>query len=105
MTASTATKPSPLVRRLLRETTVDAETAFQFLGIKRDLGFRLLRAYRVRTTKLVNAGKPIDMAAVRPKRDPKTGAWSEIPNQLIGGRVRCRSDLLLWMTFPEGVGR
>jgi hypothetical protein len=96
--AALACAPS-LVRKLRREPTVDADTAFAFLGIGRDLGFRLARAYRVRLAKTKHV---LDSETIKPRRDAKTGAWKEVPSYMIGGRLRCRSDLLLWMMYPEG---
>lgn len=96
--AARASVPS-LVRKLQREPTVDPTTAFAFLGIRRDLGFRLSKAYR---TRLAKTKCVLDAETIKPRRDPKTGAWKEIPSHLVGGRLRCRSDLLLWMMFPEG---
>ena len=99
MSAPTAQR-SPIVRKLLREPTVDGDTAREFLGIRRDLSFRLMERYRRRIAKQLAAGKPLDEEAVRPRRGPD-GSWAEIPNHKVGGRLRCRSDLLLEMTYPE----
>lgn len=103
MDATVSTR-SELLRTLQSEPTVDSCVAFEFLGIGRDLGFRLMGNYRLRILKAVTRGRPLDEAAVRPQRDAD-GAWDEIPNHKVGNRLRCRSDLLLWMVYQEQAGR
>ncbi len=92
---------SELEQLLEREPTVDTAVAFEFLGIGRDLGFRLLAAYRKRIAKALAKGRAIDSDTVRPRFDAVAGEWAEIPNHKVGGRLRVRSDLLLWMVYPE----
>ena len=94
-------RETAIVRRLLREPTVDTDTAREFLGIHRDLSFRLMSAYRRRLAKMLARGHTLTADDVRPCRDQVTGGWTEIPNHKVGGKLRCRSDLLLWMVFPE----
>jgi hypothetical protein len=98
------TTHSELEELLRREPTVDTAVAFEFLGVGRDLGFRLMSNYRRRILKAVTRGRPLTEVSVRPQRDAD-GAWDEIPNHKVGGRLRCRSDLLLWMVYPERSGR
>lgn len=102
MAASTATEQAPLVRLLLEHPTVGPEDAFEFLGVRRDLGYRMLATYRRRIAKATSSSRPLDAGAVHPRR-ARDGSWAEIANYKVGNRVRCRSDLLLWMVFPEGL--
>lgn len=104
MAASAAReRVSPLVRRLLREPTVDTDVADEFLGIGRTMGIAMRNRYRVRLQRYLERGGVVDAEVIRPRRDSRTGAFVEIPNTKVGGRIRCRSDLLLWMLYPEGV--
>lgn len=100
MTITTTGRPD-IEQLLLSEPTVGSQVAFDFLGIGRDLGFRLMAAYRRRITKTLARGRKLDADSVRPRFDAKLGEWAEIPNHKVGGRLRVRSDLLLWMTYPE----
>lgn len=97
---STVPTDSALVRKIMREPTVDLETARTFLGIHRDLSFRLAATYRRRLAKLAASGRVIDEVAVRPRCNAD-GEWLEIANQKIGKKLRCRSDLLLSMVYRE----
>ena len=99
--SATTREESELLELLRSQPTVDTTVAFEFLGIGRDLGFRLLTAYRRRIAKQLARGRVLTVADVLPRRDPKTGELLEIANQKIGGKLMCRSDLLLWTTFPE----
>jgi len=96
-------KRPPIVRTLMSQPHVDPETAFAFLGVRRDLGYRLMAVYRARMAKLIKGGRPLDAAAIAPLRARDGVSFAEIPNYKVGGRVRCRSDLLLDMVFPEEV--
>ena len=98
--SATTREESELLELLRSQPTVDTTVAFEFLGIGRDLGFRLLGNYRRRILKAVIRGGGLNEVAVLPRRDA-SGAWDEIANHKVGGRLRCRSDLLLWMTYPE----
>ena len=90
---------------LRREPTVDTAVAFAYLGIGRDLGFRLMSAYRKRIARALAKRGELTIEDVRPRFDAKIGEWAEIANHKVGGRLRCRSDMLLYMTYPEISGR
>jgi hypothetical protein len=101
MTPTATLERSEIERLLYSQPTVSTSAAFEFLGVGRDLGFRLMTAYRRRIAKTLARGRGLVATDVLPRRDPKTGELLEIANQKIGGKVMCRSDLLLWTTFPE----
>jgi len=79
----------------------DATLAFRYLGIGHDLGWRALVRYRKRTAALIATGRPVSLEDVKPRRDKRTGEWLEIANMKVGGKVRCRTDLLVWQLHPE----
>jgi hypothetical protein len=91
----------PTTTDLERVATVDATLAFRYLGIGHDLGWRALVRYRKRTAALIATGRPVSLEDVKPRRDKRTGEWLEIANMKVGGKVRCRTDLLVWQLHPE----
>jgi len=86
--------------RLLEQEKIPLAEAIRFLGIGRTLGYPLGQRYMKRIAKLAKA-PVIDPAALRPLRDPKTGAWREIPCYQIGEKYMARTDLLVPMLYPE----
>lgn len=95
--------PPAVVRRLLENPTVGVGDAFALLGLAptSQIGYAMVNRYRKRTLPLQRDGLAT-RENMRPLRD-EDGAWVEIPNDRVGGKTTCRSDLLLEMIFPEGV--
>lgn len=99
---STRRRVPPALRKVRTQTTVTLDVACEFLGLatKSDLAYSMATRYRARIAKAHKGGHLIDLETLRPRRG-KDGRWVEIPNDKVGGAIRCRSDLLLWMLFPE----
>ena len=86
--------------RLLERGKVELPEALQFLGIGRTLGYPMAKRYLKRIVKLT-AQSAFDVAELRPRRDPKTGAWREIPCYQVGHKFMARADLLVPMLYGE----
>lgn len=93
-----------VVTRMLDEATVPLADAFTLLGLEvdSDLGYRMARRYRDRMANSTSNGATVSMSVLRPRRS-RSGEWAEIPNDKIGGKIRCRTDLLLEMVYQEGI--
>ncbi len=83
-----------VVTRMLDQATVPLADAFTLLCLdtESDKGYTMARRYRERLAPHRDRSALIPMSI-----------WSEIPNDKIGGKIRCRTDLLLEMVYQEGI--
>ena len=92
------------VARLVRtQPTVSLDEAAQFLGmaVRSDAAYRMAAKYRKRIAKAQTAGRVmLDTETIRPRRN-NAGEWVELANVKFGSVIRCRTDMLLWMVYPE----
>jgi hypothetical protein len=86
--------------RLLERGKVPFPEALTFLGIGRTLGYPMAKRYMRRIAKLT-AQSAFDVAELRPRRDPKTGAWREVPCYVIGSKHIAPADLIVPMVYME----
>lgn len=103
MGAPSARRRTPQALKLLRtQTTVELSVVTEALGFAKnsDAIYDMATRYRERIAKERASGHPISLETLRPRRG-KNGEWIEIPNDKYSGAIRCRSDLVLWMLFPE----
>ena len=101
--ASEAARQTHLPERaekMLERQKVHLPEAIEFLGIGRTLAYPMARRYMRRMAKLAKA-PVIDPVALRPQRDPKTGAWREIPAYQVGQKYMARTDLIVPMVYPD----
>jgi hypothetical protein len=86
--------------RLLERGTIDLIDALDFLGVSRTLGYSMAARYLRRIAKLT-AQPVFDIAELAPRRDPKTGAWREVPAYQVNHKFLARSDRIVPMSCPE----
>lgn len=84
----------------LAKGIVTFSEALEFLGYGRTSGYKMGRRYLARVAKLTRLSV-IDIRQIMPRRDPKTGAWREVPCYQCGGKRFVRTDLLVPMAYPE----
>lgn len=99
MTVALAIYPTRAQEMLERERVTLAEAA-EFLGICRNLSYRYARTYLNRVAPLLKRGV-IDISQLRPRINPRTGSWGELPAYMVGGVIKVRTDLLVPMVYPE----
>jgi len=90
----------PDAARLLERGRISFPEALAFLGIGRTLGYPMGKRYLRRVAK-ATARVAFDLEELEPRRDPKTGAWREVPCYQIGGKFMARADLIVPMLYPE----
>ncbi len=96
MTAATL---PPKAQAIVEAERVPFSVACRFLGMSTTAGYPKAHRYLARVTKLTKQ-TAFDVKHLRPRRDPATGDYTEIPVAKVG-KLMCRADLLVPMVYPE----